>query len=220
LTEQEGGRKTSVANGYRGQFHYNGKDFDAMQQFVDKPWCQLGETVQVLIQTASPEFHAGQFCIGKEFEIREGSKTVGKGTITRILSPDFNYWDTESFFEKLNTNIKPYDGADMQGYRIDFDHYLSVTDLFSEIKLEETGNKECMLLVKCKLTKKDVQPRLVSDTVINTWKKNLAMSNQLYKVDLQVKSDLHSDKLLLDKFTLIFATWHSIYLTGQIIVIQ
>jgi hypothetical protein len=77
-----------------------------------------------------------------------------------------------------------------------------------------------MLLVKCKLTKKDVQPRLVSDTVINTWKKNLAMSNQLYKVDLQVKSDLHSDKLLLDKFTLIFATWHSIYLTGQIIVIQ
>ena len=77
LTAQEGGRKTPVASGYRGQFHYNGKDFDAMQQFINKPWCQLGETVQVLLQTASPEFHAGQFYTGKAFEIREGAKTVG-----------------------------------------------------------------------------------------------------------------------------------------------
>ncbi|WP_066405200.1 hypothetical protein [Flavisolibacter tropicus] len=220
LTEQEGGRKTPVASGYRGQFYYNGKDFDAMQQFVDKAWCHLGDTVQVLLQTASPEFHTGQLYVGKEFEIREGSKTVGKGTITKILRPDFNYWEPKSFLEKLSPGIKPYDGADMQGYCIDFDHYLSETELFSDIDFEETGDKQCMLLVKCKLVKRDIQPRLIADTVIESWKKKLATSNQLYKVDLQVKSDIHSDKLLLDKFTLTFASWHTIYLTGQIIVTQ
>jgi hypothetical protein len=220
LTEQEGGRKTPVASGYRGQFHYNGKDFDAMQQFIDKSWCQLGDTVQVFLQTASPEFHAGQFYVGKDFEIREGSKIVGKGTITKILRPDFYYWDTNSFLEKLNGSIKPYDGENMQGYRIDFDHFLSETELFSDIDFEETGNKEYLLIVKCKLSKKDIQPRLVAETVIESWKKELATSNQLYKIDLKMKSDIHSDKLLLDKFTLTFASWHTIYLTGQIIVTQ
>lgn len=218
LTEQEGGRKTSVASSYRGQFHYNGKDFDAMQQFIDKSWCQLGDIVQVFLQTASPEFHTGQFYVGKQFEIREGSKIVGKGTITKILRPDFNYWDTKSFLEKLSTSIKPYDGENMQGYRIDFEHFLSVTELFNDIYFEETGNNVCLLIIKCKLAKKDIQPRLVADTVIEIWKNNLATSNHLYKVELSTETDIHSDKLLLDKFTLTFVSWHSIYLTGRIIV--
>lgn len=220
LTEQEGGRKTPVASSYRGQFHYNGKDFDAMQQFIDKSWCQLGDTVQVFLQTASPEFHAGQFYVGKGFEIREGSKIVGKGKITKILRPDFNYWDTKSFLEKISTRIKPYDGEDMQGYRIDFDHFLSETELFSDIDFEETRNNECLLVVKCRLAKKDIKPRSVADTLIDTWKTNLATSNQLYKVELKTKSDIHSNNLFLDKFVLTFASWHSIYLTGQIIVTQ
>lgn len=220
LTEQEGGRRTPVASSYRGQFHYNGKDFDAMQQFIDKPWCQLGETVQVFLQTASPEFHAGQFYVGKEFEIREGSKIVGKGTITKILRPDFSYWDTKSFLEKLNANVKPYDNENMQGYRIDFEHFLSETELFNDIDFEETGNNENLLVIKCKLAKKDIQPRLIADTVIKTWKTNLATSNQLYKIELKTKSDIRSNNLLLDKFILTFASWHSIYLTGKIIVTQ
>jgi hypothetical protein len=77
-----------------------------------------------------------------------------------------------------------------------------------------------MLIVKCKLRKKGIQPRLVADTIINAWKKNLATSNQLYKVDLETESDIHSDNLLLDKFVLTFVSWHSIYLTGQVIVTQ
>lgn len=106
----------------------------------------------------------------------------------------------------------------MQGYRIDFDHYLADTTLFSNITFEETGNKECMLNVKCKLLKKDIQPRLVAATIIDVWKNDLATSNQLYKVELQTKRDLHSEQLHLDRFVLTFASWHSIYLTGQIVV--
>lgn len=88
LTEQEGGRKTAVNNGYRGQFHYNGKDWDTPQQFIDKETCNLGETVKVYLQTLSPDFHIGHFFVGQEFETREGSKIVGKGKITRIIRPD------------------------------------------------------------------------------------------------------------------------------------
>ena len=180
----------------------------------------LGDTVQVFLQTASPEFHEGQFFVGKDFEIREGSNIFGKGTITKILRPDFIYWDTKSFLEKLSRRIKPYDGEDMHGYRIDFEYFLSETELFKEINFEETGNNECLLVVKCKLKNKGIQPRLIADTVIQNWKEHLATSNQLYKVALQTKSDFHSNNLLLDKFVLTFASWHSIYLTGEIIVTQ
>ena len=36
LTTEEGGRKGYVANGYRGQFYYNGNNWDALQEFIDK----------------------------------------------------------------------------------------------------------------------------------------------------------------------------------------
>ena len=96
LTEQEGGRKYqgvrkgAVVTGYRGQFHYDNHDWDAAQQFLDKEWCELGDTVKVLMQTLSPHFHYGKFFVGKEFEIREGARVVGRGKITRVLRPDFN----------------------------------------------------------------------------------------------------------------------------------
>jgi translation elongation factor EF-Tu-like GTPase len=96
LTEQEGGRKKqgirngAIATDYRGQFFYDNHNFDAAQQFVGKEWCELGDTVTVLIQTANPEWHVGKFFIGKEFEIREGAIIVGRGKVTKIINPDFN----------------------------------------------------------------------------------------------------------------------------------
>ncbi|MEZ6138980.1 MAG: hypothetical protein R3B84_00280 [Zavarzinella sp.] len=35
LTTQEGGRKTGVSSGYRGQFYYGGQDYDGFQYFPD-----------------------------------------------------------------------------------------------------------------------------------------------------------------------------------------
>ncbi|MBF0578009.1 elongation factor Tu [Dysgonomonas sp. GY617] len=89
LLEKEGGRKTSVRNGYRGQFHYDGKDWNACQAFIDKEICLLGETVDCYLTTASPQFHIQKFYVGKEFEVREGTRIVGIGIITEILRPDF-----------------------------------------------------------------------------------------------------------------------------------
>ena len=93
LTTEEGGRKTPLHSGYRGQFFYDSNDWDAPQEFIDKEICNLGETVKVYLKTTRPNFHIGKFFIGKEFEIREGAKTVGKGIITKIMRSDFNKGD-------------------------------------------------------------------------------------------------------------------------------
>ena len=99
LTEKEGGRKTPVNSGFRGQFHYNDKDWDAPQEFIDKEFCNLGESVKVKMQTLSPDYHIGQLFVGQNFEIREGDKIVGKGKISKIIRQDFNYWDIQSFLK-------------------------------------------------------------------------------------------------------------------------
>ncbi|MCD0472824.1 hypothetical protein LPB87_00275 [Flavobacterium sp. EDS] len=219
LTEQEGGRKTAVNNGYRGQFHYNGKDWDAPQQFIDKETCNLGETVKVYLQTLSPDFHIGHFFVGQEFETREGSKIVGKGKITRIIRPDFNYWNGSTFLKTLDKNIKPYsDTNDFLKIRTDLESWLTNTSIIKNIEFEITGNLECMILIKCKLINKNLQPREVAHKIIEGWKTNLIPSNQLYKIEMNTSFDWNKNQLQTDKFILSFATWHSIFLTGQIIV--
>jgi hypothetical protein len=221
FTEQEGGSNTAVGNGYRGQFYYNGIDWDAPQQFLDKEICNPGETVKVYLQTLSPDFHVGQFFIGQEFETREGAKTVGKGKITKILRPDFNYWDGSTFLKSLDKNIKPYsDSDDLLGFRMDFEVWLTETEIIADIEFEMTGNLECMMLVKCKLNNKKLQPWQVSDKIIECWKTRLATSNQLYKVQLNTSYDSNKNQTHINKFVLTFATWHSIFLTGQIIVTE
>lgn len=96
LTEEEGGRKSWVGNGYRGQFYYNGRDWDAPQEFIDKDICNPGEKVNVYLRTLSPQYHQQQFFKGKTFEIREGAKVVGKGKILEILRDDFKIPDFNS----------------------------------------------------------------------------------------------------------------------------
>lgn len=218
LSEEEGGRKTPVGNGYRGQLYYNGKDWDAPQQFIDKVWCNPGETVRVQLQTLSSEYHVGQIKQGMEFETREGSKTVGRGKVLKVLRDDFAYWDQETFIKNLDKNIKPYSGDDLLGFRIDFDGYLTETEIIDDIRIEITDRPECMILVKCRLLDKDLPCRQVGDRIIECWKNDLRVSNHLYKVDLQCSFDDQTFKSRLEKFTLTFATWSSIYLTGQIIV--
>ena len=90
LTPEEGGRKTAIYSGYRGQFFYDGMNFDAPQEFIDKEICNVGETVRVYLQTVNPKNHMGKLFVGKYFEIREGIKVVGKGKITKIIRTDFN----------------------------------------------------------------------------------------------------------------------------------
>ena len=87
------GRSKPVFSGYRGQFYYDGQNWDAPQNFINKDSCSPGESVEVYLETISKEAHIGKFFIGKEFEIREGARIIGKGKILEVIRKDFQLWD-------------------------------------------------------------------------------------------------------------------------------
>ncbi len=90
LTPSEGGRKSGVASGYRGQFFYDGNDYDGFQLFPDfapGTFVQLGEEVRAFVQFLQSrweEVHRHRLQLGKTFEIREGDRIVGTGIVTRL----------------------------------------------------------------------------------------------------------------------------------------
>lgn len=85
LTPKEGGRSTPAFTGYRPQFYYNGKDWDASHIYPDVEVVNPGETVRAYLGFLSPHEHVGKVHVGMEFLIREGARTVGKGVITKII---------------------------------------------------------------------------------------------------------------------------------------
>ena len=90
LLTVDGGRKTGVSNGYKGQFHYGGNDYDGFQYFPDVPTDQmidLGRTVRAIVKVLQDRWddvHSKQITVGMQFEIREGARTVGRGTVTKV----------------------------------------------------------------------------------------------------------------------------------------
>jgi translation elongation factor EF-Tu-like GTPase len=86
LTTAEGGRNGPVRSGYRPQFFYNDHHWDAHQEYPEREWVQLGETARTLLWFMSPQCHWGKVSPGMEFEIMEGPRVVGRGTVTAILN--------------------------------------------------------------------------------------------------------------------------------------
>ena len=89
LTTEEGGRRTGVSSGYRGQFFYEGEDYDRFQYFPDLPdgvRVELGTPVRALIrfgQKRWEDVHSKKITVGMPFQIREGNRTVGHGIVTK-----------------------------------------------------------------------------------------------------------------------------------------
>ena len=80
-----GGRKTPAFSGYRPQFYYDGTDWDAEQEYPDVESVLPGQTVRALLRFFRPEAHVGRVHVGLEFEVREGSRVVARGRVTKIL---------------------------------------------------------------------------------------------------------------------------------------
>lgn len=85
LTTQEGGRSKPAFDGYRPQFYYDGHDWDAHQSYPDVKQVNPGDTVRTYLAFLSPDEHFGNVYVDMEFLIREGSRTVAKGIVTKIL---------------------------------------------------------------------------------------------------------------------------------------
>jgi len=88
LSSDQGGRKTPATTGYRPQFSYDGQDWDAIQTYPNRKWVYPGETVTAYIAFLSPEHHRGNLYPGREFQVREGSRIVATGIVTKVLELD------------------------------------------------------------------------------------------------------------------------------------
>ena len=86
LPTQAGGRQNYIGTGYRGQFYYDGTDWDAQQTFIGCERVEPGGNVKATLSFASPQAHDEKLAVGTVFLIREGSKTVGYGKVTSILN--------------------------------------------------------------------------------------------------------------------------------------
>ena len=86
LSTANGGREGYLLSGYRGQFHYDGRDWDAPQYFVDREKVEPGESVTANLYFLSPREHVDKVVVGTVFLIREGLRTVGYGTVTELLN--------------------------------------------------------------------------------------------------------------------------------------
>src|ERR1700744_2508347 len=85
VSTEQGGRKSPAFSGYRPQFYYDGMDWAAQQEYPDVEKVLPGQTVRTLLTFFRPEAHFGRVFQGMEFTVREGSRTVAHGKVTKIL---------------------------------------------------------------------------------------------------------------------------------------
>jgi len=86
LRTDEGGRSHPAYSGYRPQFYYDGHDWDGEHVFLGVAEANPGDMVTTRITLGSPESHTGKIHPGMGFELREGTRVVATGIVTRLLN--------------------------------------------------------------------------------------------------------------------------------------
>ncbi len=82
LTKEEGGRHKPFFDGYRPQFYFRTTDVTGVAYLPEGvDMCMPGDHVTITVELITP-IAIEQ---GLKFAIREGGKTVGSGTVSKIL---------------------------------------------------------------------------------------------------------------------------------------
>ena len=82
LTKEEGGRHTPFFNNYRPQFYFRTTDVTGLVSLPkDVEMCMPGDNVEMTIELITPVAMQE----GLRFAIREGGKTVGAGSVVKII---------------------------------------------------------------------------------------------------------------------------------------
>jgi len=82
LTKDEGGRHTPFFNGYRPQFYFRTTDVTGVAELpAGIEMCMPGDHIAMTITLITPIAIEE----GLRFAIREGGRTVGSGTITKVI---------------------------------------------------------------------------------------------------------------------------------------
>ena len=81
MTPEEGGRSTPVFANYEPQFHFGSTRVTGTIDLINIDMAMPGDKVEIKVNLLAPAvFEAGQKII-----VREGNKTIGIGSVTRIL---------------------------------------------------------------------------------------------------------------------------------------
>ena len=92
LPTEHGGRRTSVASGYRPQFYYGNNDWGAVHTYISVSEVHPGDTVIAQLSFFTPTAHVGKIFEGMPFLIREGNQTVGYGRVLDVLDLEASAW--------------------------------------------------------------------------------------------------------------------------------
>jgi elongation factor Tu len=86
-TSADSGRSNPVRSGYRPN-HRLLPDYltSGIHEYLDREEVHPGETVHGRITFISPEAYPGCLWVGKVVDIQEGSRLIGRATITRVLN--------------------------------------------------------------------------------------------------------------------------------------
>ena len=82
LTKDEGGRHTPFFNNYRPQFYFRTTDVTGVCELpAGIEMCMPGDNVEMTVELIHPVAMEE----GLRFAIREGGRTVGSGTVAKII---------------------------------------------------------------------------------------------------------------------------------------
>jgi elongation factor Tu len=81
LTQEEGGRHTPFFSNYRPQFFFRTTDVVGIITVSSADMVMPGDSAELAVELGQPV----AITAGQEFAIREGSRTVGVGTVSNIV---------------------------------------------------------------------------------------------------------------------------------------
>ena len=81
LTHEEGGRHTPFFSNYRPQFFFRTANVDGTITVNSGAMVMPGDAADLSVELGQPV----AVTVGQQFAIREGNRTVGVGSVTRVL---------------------------------------------------------------------------------------------------------------------------------------
>ena len=84
LKTVEGGRASFVRSGYRPNFRFGDLCTDGALTFLDRQQAYPGDECEVRLTLVNPDYVRGSLVVGAHFDIMEGPRKVGEGTILSI----------------------------------------------------------------------------------------------------------------------------------------
>lgn len=84
ISTREGGRQTSIANGYRPAFYIRDFQTDGAVFLMDRTELSPGESCDVRIKLLHPEHFGVLLKTGAELVVKEGLKAVGRVVILKM----------------------------------------------------------------------------------------------------------------------------------------